>query len=242
MADHYMLFKGAMVRAQLAGTKTQTRRIIEPFYLPLPVSSAEGQRPVSPGVVMVKVPARFGGFMPGPHFKLPYAVGDRICVRETHALHSAGGAVIDTIFYRATPDRAAFLKEVMPDRWSYDIKHAPHDGKWRPGIHMHRWASRLTLIVTQVRVERLQNISEEDALAEGIESDPLGRGFLGFTNKHDTHLHAEARHAYADLWNFINGAGAWEANPWVVVTSFEVRRGNIDALPSVDRVADLVTN
>lgn len=90
------------------------------------------------------------------------------------------------------------------------------NGKWRPSIHMPRWASRLTLTVTEVRVQRLQDISEEDAVAEGVSgSDWNGEG-------------PRYRPAFHALWNSLHGPDAWDANPWVVAVSFTVRNGNID--------------
>jgi hypothetical protein len=89
---------------------------------------------------------------------------------------------------------------------------------WRPSLFMPRWASRLTLLVTDVRVERLQDISEADAIAEGWPNEPG----------------AALRDAYpigwyANLWNSLHGHDAWDANPWVVAVTFAAQRGNIDA-------------
>lgn len=226
MTDRPILFSAPMVRALLAGTKTQTRRVIKPYTAP-PLIGAAGMTSLV-GLVVVRIKARLGGWMAGPTFKLPRVAGDRLWVRETHALHSAGGAVTDTIFYRATPDRAAFLKKVMPFVWSYGIKHAPYEGSWRSSIHMPRWASRLTLTVTEVRVERLQDITEADAIAEGIEGAEHDDGRWIFPVPGTDEYRATARDAYAALWDRINGAGAWDANPWVSVTTFTVHHHNID--------------
>jgi hypothetical protein len=131
-------------------------------------------------------------------------------------------------------------------------------GPWRPSIHMPRWASRLTLTVTGVRVQRLQEISEADARSEGA-SWRLGcSGFLGkdagwsmdwsrvgemsafahrkpggpakapLTEK-DISL-PDARMAFASYWNSLHGPDAWDANPWVVALTFTVQRGNIDQI------------
>lgn len=85
--------------------------------------------------------------------------------------------------------------------------------RWRPSIHMPRWASRITLEVKSVRVERLQDISEDDAGAEGCEQ-------VGWIDETDVGM-SSYREGFARLWNRINGSGAWEANPWVWVLSFE---------------------
>ena len=91
---------------------------------------------------------------------------------------------------------------------------------------MPRWASRLTLTVTDVRVQRLQDISEADAVAEGCDA------VLALTIKRPNGAHpGNPRECYCDLWNSLHGHGAWDANPWVVAVTFTVQRGNIDQLP-----------
>lgn len=108
---------------------------------------------------------------------------------------------------------------------------------WRPSIHMPRWASRLTLIVEAVKVERLQDISEADAQAEGLLPYPHeGPGGMTVTSWHWLHgkpeeeTYCTPQYAFRALWNSINGADAWDANPFVVAVSFVVHRANIDAL------------
>lgn len=130
-----------------------------------------------------------------PRFK----VGDRLWVRETwnNAIGSS-----DEPYFKAT---------VAEDTdWTAEER---ANLVWRPSIFMPRWASRLTLTVTDVRVERLQDISEEDAIAEGV---PAGL----------EHIHGPG--GYRDIWETINGAGSWAANPWVVAITFDVLNQNID--------------
>lgn len=91
-----------------------------------------------------------------------------------------------------------------------------------------RALSRLTLYVTDVRVQRLQDISEEDALAEGVECD--SDGYRDYLMPH-TQCCVTPADSYRSLWDAINGPGAWEANPWVVAYRFVPRLGNIDTLP-----------
>jgi hypothetical protein len=134
----------------------------------------------------------------------PYgAPGDTLWVRETWRVHKSydilnaarvygamGGDVAYCVDYLATPRQEDF--------W----------GRGGPSIHMPRWASRVTLRITDIRVERLQDISCADAEAEGAGHE------AGLTG-------GQAREAFALLWNTINGPGAWEANPWVWVVAFE---------------------
>ena len=96
---------------------------------------------------------------------------------------------------------------------------APDTLHWKPSIHMPRWASRITLEVTGVRVERLQDISEADAIAEGVTGVSSG-GVTLFTTT-GVNCFQAAKDAYAALWELINGPGSWDANPWVWVVEFK---------------------
>lgn len=158
MTERPILFSAPMVRALLAGTKTQTRRVATP------------RRSIEPMTD-----------------ECPYGQpGDRLWVRETWSAHSAGG-----FMYAASWDAHALIGHP----------------KWRPSIHMPRAASRITLEVTGVRVERLQEITRGDAMAEGCPFPNMAAG-------HDP------REWYAKLWNDINGPGSWDANPWVWAITF----------------------
>lgn len=106
---------------------------------------------------------------------------------------------------------------------------------WSPSIHMPRWASRLTLPVLATRIERLQEITDEAAKAEGVVFIHHPGTTLGWhwnpaeAAKGPDHCLLTARHAYGNLWQHINGAGAWNKNPWVTVTQYRVIKANIDA-------------
>ena len=110
------------------------------------------------------------------------------------------------------------------------------DAKWWPGIHMPREFSRLTLLVTDVRVQRLQDISEADAVAEGIDMESADPPFYYVPGIYPHNLTAvgveqsrqPAIDSFAKLWGFINGPDDWAANPWVAAITFEVVRANID--------------
>ncbi len=118
--------------------------------------------------------------------------GDRLWVRETYARRADG-----LIAYRAGPH-------------PWDVKH--DICRWRPSIHMFRWASRLTLVVTEVRVQRLQDISHNDVTAEGASNV------------------VDHENWWPRRWDILHGAGAWDENPEVVALTFTVHQCNIDSM------------
>lgn len=190
-----ILFSGPMVRAILEGRKTQTRREVKAINH----DSFE--------VFTAADPSGFWGFDakndPVLCVHSPYGeVGDRLWVRESFAV-----CADNNIFYRA---------DGKPDPW---------DGvKWKPSIHMPRLASRITLEITGVRVERLNAISEDDAKAEGTENRSdlaWGHGGQGDDMARWAVDHGH-RYAFCHLWDSINGDGAWSLNPWVWVVEFKV--------------------
>lgn len=198
-----ILFSAPMVRALLAGTKTQTRRVMR-------------DQVVAPGIVQMARPGyceivnEYSVRIPG--FYCPYGKpGDRLWVRENHyltdngdeeyAVYAADGQCVREHLKRVDGLAADFPADVR----------AQHR-RLRPSIHMPRWASRILLAITDVRVDRLQDISDADALAEGVRHS-YGEPF------DVTHTISDRRR-YALLWDQINGAGAWAANPWVWAVSF----------------------
>lgn len=206
MKGRPILFSGPMVRALLAGTKTVTRRVVKPQ--PRVVDVAPRFAPNTWGFygdappIGSKSAKQLGGWPEnGRVVRCPYGdPGERLWVRETwfsDALRSSDdGNVIpdreECVYYRADADRA--LAEDM-------------EGCWRPSIHMPRWASRITLEITGVRVERLQEITEEEVVREGI---PRSTNIFEQTTSE----------AFEQLWREINGDESWEANPWVWAVSF----------------------
>ena len=255
--DRPIIFSAPMVRALLReakrpGTgKTQTRRILKP-QPPTPEqfrgSTFSLDRAVADGVKVYslndldRIPkhptkwdlcgsvgvARNAGFP--TTYRVPFGVGDRLWVKENHYRTDDG----DEEFAVYACDEEAVRQHLsglddLPALFPAEVK-ARHR-KLRPSIHMPRWASRLTLSVTDVRVERLNAISREDAIAEGIQR--VGGGMLRWENwsgaEGQSCTSPEA--AFALLWNSINGAGAWDANPWVVAVSFDVTLSNIDRMP-----------
>ena len=127
--------------------------------------------------------------------------GNNLWVREAWAAWAPhpDNDDTDSVIYRATDGR-------VPERW-------------KPSIHMPRWASRITLEITGVRVERLKDITEADAVAEGIER--RASGFAWYTGRDaKTSYTTNPITSYSSLWESINGAGSWDANPWVWVVEF----------------------
>lgn len=188
-----MLFSAPMVRAILDGRKSQTRRVVKP-QPPLRFNSGD-VAVISNGTEFAW--SRIDGNTkeafppdPKPGIHPPHPVGSRIWVRETWRNHS------DNIIVYAA-DKCTREGMVCKD---------PFDVKWSPSIHMPRWASRITLEVTDVRVQRLQEITKQDVIAEGIE---------GLED-----VHAGWHQPFAQLWESIHGPGAWEQNPWVWAYTF----------------------
>ncbi len=223
MKERPILFSAPMVRAILSGNKTQTRRVVKMKRHHTIEERDDG----------TKWPWMHDGerdadwWMPCPYGQRL----DRLWVRETWYCDD----------YRV--QRGPYLK---PD--DMDIADAQSDGTlvyrassgdrpyeaeqpvWRPSIHMPRWASRITLEITNVRVERLQDISPSDCEAEGVHRLPLQEGALNpwYTGDVDSGLELHSRStigAYHKLWEKINGAGSWEANPWVWVVEFKRLEG-----------------
>ncbi|HBT0025522.1 TPA: hypothetical protein MA023_001128 [Klebsiella pneumoniae] len=231
MKERGMIFNSEMVRALLDGRKTQTRREVN---LNLDIAclattydwatslAANHYQALTEEQIQQKAESLRGVIHPvilgnGQMVSIicPYGKpGDRIWVRETFCpvddIQYGGEKWVD---YRATPK----FEASHPAGWDS----APNDAealKWRPSIHMPRWASRILLEITDVRVERLNAISQEDAQAEGMEltgwrptySDPDSGGEV--MTPYDN---------FAELWSSIYGAENWQANPWVWVIEFK---------------------
>lgn len=198
MTDKPIIFSGPMVRALLEGRKTQTRRILKPQ----PDTTSDPSGRGAWGSIN-----RYGYWLPVAEIQ-PYAVGDRLWVRE--ALVNGSQLV-----YAA--DDEVVVRPQSAWNWTFSQQKIP-------SIHMPRWASRITLTVTAVKVEQLHDISEEDARAEGVERLKSGRGYSsakhGHAAVHFGVYHAFAKEAFKELWNTIHGPDAWQQNPWIVAVSF----------------------
>jgi hypothetical protein len=138
----------------------------------------------------------------------PYGqAGDRLWVRETWA---PDADIPNGTIYRADPGG--------------DYQDTSDGFKWHPSIHMHRWRSRITLEIADVRVERLQDINGQDSIAEGIKRHITGLEGCTISTFQDYLTGATdraARQSYQTLWESINGPGSWETNPWVWVITFK---------------------
>lgn len=210
MTDRPILFSGSMVRALLAGTKTQTRRIMKPQptreWAPsggwMEIHGRDKHGELDPDRVLGHGYCSDDG---EEGYASPYGVpGDRLWVRETLRRSDFGwyyGADVEPL--KLAPELRA-----VATSWAHH-----KEGDVCVSIHMPRWASRITLEITGVRVERLQDISEDDAVAEGLARIAVTSDTTG------------TREAYRQLWNEINGAGAWYANPWVWVVGFKRAEG-----------------
>ena len=233
MADKGIIFSAEMVRALLDGRKTQTRRLC-----------AWANNPSSPVlshiVPLADAPGWFGDEEGEVCFSAGYQPGQRLYVREAWHVRGQYSDVVE-VGYRASENRGhtEYVEQVPVE------KAVPGKGKWPefpkygPSIHMPRWASRMTLLVTDVRVQRLQDCSEADAIAEGVEriDDPRGTAWKSYETYADgtPHPHAvvpnrSALTSYAELWSSLHTTEGerWADNPWVVAISFEVRKVNID--------------
>ena len=194
-----ILFSGPMVRAILEGRKTQTRRVVkpDPEYILDGENFPDGS--VDCGYVW-KFP------------KCPYGTpGDLLWVRETWCTSPA--------YYKWKPSD---LPVGFPI-W-YRAEADDDESRWRPSIFMPRWASRITLEIVDVRVERLKDISEKDSRAEGIFETPRDPGFESWSTHGMRDYYATPRRAFKALWDSINakrGYG-WDTNHWVWVVEFRV--------------------
>ncbi|WP_371745327.1 hypothetical protein [Pectobacterium sp. PL64] len=191
-----MIFNGEMVRAILDGRKTQTRRVMK-------VDHEHGMKnPVVRGRngEVSYVGCRLAATL------CPYGeVGDRLWVRETFAALEPGS-------YEQVKPRQGYCQDL---RYAATDCLAKSDAnirgyKWVPSIHMPRWASRILLEITDVRVERLKHIPRDGIIAEGYPAERATDG-----GEYDPFLW------YRDLWESIYGAGSWQANPWIWVIEFK---------------------
>lgn len=203
MKERPILFSGDMVRAILDGRKTQTRRVIKYTFHPVTREPAGAVHPAKISGWVAWYPSDAEGLAEFTRqqynygFECPYGtIGDRLWVRETWFQW------FEETIYRATETE---------ENITWLEKHKTPSKQWRPSIFMPRWASRITLEITGVRVERVQDIHPVDCVNEGASMPDI---YLSL----DTHIHR-----FQELWNSINakrGYG-WDTNPWVWVIEFK---------------------
>ncbi|WP_192870516.1 hypothetical protein [Klebsiella quasipneumoniae] len=216
ITERGMIFNGEMVRALLDGRKTQTRRIVkgtdsavkfckewningEEVFVVLGEKDHTGMNPV-----LGAISCPFG------------AVGNRIWVREAFRVHSRATDVA-TLVYKAS-ERNSWTEQTHRVPVAVCNKPATPE-KWTPSLHMPRWASRILLEITDVRVERLNAINEHDAQAEGVAK--LRGGFWKHYQPGWTQHQLSARGSFVTLWKSIYGDESWNSNPWVWVIKFK---------------------
>lgn len=202
-----ILFSTPMVQAILDGSKTQTRRVVKPQ----PVDFVNDphydiQIPYKGNMVNgIPLGKQVGGLSPA--IKCPYGQpGDILWVRETWQQRSEKAQLM------------GFDKYIHKAGWKYCT-----DGGWKPSIHMPKEACRLFLRMKSARVERLQDMSEKDARAEGVKKTYSEASQMIF---YKDYLNPDCEwrspiYSFQSLWESINGAESWDANPWVWVVEFE---------------------
>lgn len=212
MADHPIIFSGPMVRALLESRKIMTRRLAWQDRLDRRTKERTPRR--------------------SPWQRV--SVGDRLWVREKLAAMANWGLWHDA---GPVPDVLEFLDVIDPRGGALLEKYAPTeatDSVRIPSIHMPRWASRLTLTITGVKIERLQDISEVDAQAEGVIEDDGSEPGIWYIPGTGGVIDMEPITAdnpvkvFAGLWRALHGADSWQENPEVVALSFTIQQANID--------------
>jgi len=194
MKEHPIIFSTEMVKAILEGRKTQTRRVIKPQ--PYIIEGAEGKMLNGSSkskecFLFIRMRDNFPVIMECPYGQ----VGSKLWVRETW-----GWSGLNRVEYKAFPADGKDFRAV---------------DRWRPSIHMFHAVSRITLEITDVRVEKLQEITDEDAKAEGVDVDKVFSPDSG-------HIGKCYWTKFRELWNSIHKKEhRWEDNPWVWVISFK---------------------
>ncbi|WP_205520003.1 hypothetical protein [Pyxidicoccus caerfyrddinensis] len=222
MRERPLLFLAPMVLAILAGRKTVTRRVLTASFPPV------GKRVPGPAYERASM-TNDAALLKGDNVEpltvvCPYGQpGDRLWVKETWrpAASSLGQRIGWRITYAA--DGAVLFSDLARVDAAWRCPAAAKRGNVTP-LFMPRWASRLTLEVVSVRVERLHDITEEDARAEGVERHPTENGWRNYEPEphfEGVAYHTTARESFASLWRFLNGAESWDASPWVWRVEFK---------------------
>jgi hypothetical protein len=226
-----ILFSGAMIRALLAGTKTQTRRTVKG----VPSWEHYGRDIMDWGLSGIHL-GDFGEFEGTGQWCLD--VQTDVDKADRRMIHCPYGVPGDLLWVKErlarSPDLWTYVADGAAVGWPARQLLASKRLDYAPSIHMPKVASRLTLEITDVRVERLHDISEEDAKAEGVSNSMDAGGRMFWTVPPSDDFINSARFAYLRLWDAINGDGSAAANPWVWAVSFNVHSANVDQMATED--------
>ncbi|KRJ70807.1 MULTISPECIES: hypothetical protein [Acinetobacter] len=216
MKERPILSNSEMVRAILEGRKTQTRRIVKPQPVPYPGGGHWWRCDYVQSMVRVEQELQnpcelYKGFIEEVN---PFGKkGDRLWVRETFGtkIRNIGGTPHESFAYKADKsDEVCY----------YDCNGNGYPVKWVPSIHMPRSACRIVLEITNIRIERLNDISEADAIGEGCIAESCDHARRTCNEIGCYGPHATGQFKY--LWESIKGKGSWDLNPWVWVIEFKV--------------------
>ena len=240
MKERPILFNALMVKAILEGRKTQTRKVLSFEHPVVTGFTPNGEHGYWKGTA--KNEAVIQQYITSFPFtiKCPFGVvGDRLWVRETWSTvnlygeialaYKADGEVTRVVENESFQDEDGLINYDDPRlekysfaAWADDLLEGK-EGNWKPSIHMPRWVSRILLEITNVRVERLNQISRADAVKEGLHQLPATGRYV--INKGDQYFGGASSNpceVFQWLWDEINGTGSWNKNPWVWVTEFKV--------------------
>ena len=244
MRESPILFSAPMVRAILEGRKTVTRRILKPQPFADGYYQGDICLDIASPYAQFSVEAVGGGAFMTEEHECPYGEPrDKLWLREAWRVPDSLDAYSGFDIAERCIE-AGYRRPWSPIRYEADgalnsakdwheFGSTPGEstpGRYRHARFMPRWASRITLEVTGVRVERLQAISEDEAIAEGLHRIEIGSGYPDTYSataatwaqvmEQEVDAYDDPRQAYRDLWEQINGAGSWDANPWVWVVEF----------------------
>jgi hypothetical protein len=220
-----IIFSAPMVRAILDGRKTQTRRIVKPQ--PEPKEHEPGKHWWRSAAAQMMVDVE--GFLIGddetvPGCFCPYGnIGDRLWVRETVCILDRdhwwdSTEPKDHLYSLNTPRRNGCAYRSETDSDGESIRKG-YGYKWTPAIHMPRWASRLTLELTEVRVQRVQDIGHDGRRAAGVMAEGITPEQIAIEQKW-FHPDDAPAIAFSRLWESVNGKGSWSRNDWVWAITF----------------------
>ena len=206
MKERAIKFCGSMVRAILECRKTKTRRVLKPMV----------GRLLSPQELAYQINS-------GNYTNCPYGKpGDRLWVQETTVNVEEHGYK-GPVYVESEIGQSVLDFGLGPEPGIVEV--APHDIRMRPSVHMPREFCRIVLEVNSIHVERLQDISEEDAVAEGVERAPIGDGWRRYGGTHKNGVGAppfnDARSSFRSLWELLKGDGSCDENPLVLVIGFK---------------------